>query len=182
MSQFDQKFLDSDLNIKDEWETPRWLYAQLGALFHFSVDAAANSVNTKRQNHFWTIEDDGLEQDWEGEVVFCNPPFTDGKYSLWIEKATDAYLLHGTTTVMVLPFKPETKGFNDVWKFARYIVMPYKRIKFYPPESMNIKKPSAPTFYSCIVVWGLFDLEFHELKRLSRVGRVLDLHRGLFRA
>lgn len=182
MSQFDQKFLNSDLDIKDEWETPRWLRAIVGVPFGgFTVDAAANAENATCST-FWSIKDDGIEQDWKGHRVFCNPPYTGGRYGPWIAKATDEYITNGVTTVMILPMKLVTQAFADVWKFAHYLIVPYRRIKFYPPKDHELDpKDSAPTFDSCIVIWCTHDLSFDHLKRLSRAGRVIDLHTGLFR-
>ena len=58
---------------KNFWETPQKLFDELDAEFHFTLDAAASDENHKCARYF-TQNDDGLRQNWEGETVFCNPP------------------------------------------------------------------------------------------------------------
>lgn len=61
---------------RQEWSTPRALFDGLNAEFRFTVDACALEHNAKLPN-FWTPQEDGLVQKWEGERVFCNPPYND---------------------------------------------------------------------------------------------------------
>jgi hypothetical protein len=49
-------------------------FRQLDREFHFTLDPCANTVNAKCRKYF-TPEQDGLAQSWQGEVVFMNPPF-----------------------------------------------------------------------------------------------------------
>lgn len=57
-----------------EWSTPSWLFRQLDDEFHFTVDVAAAADNAKCER-FYTKEQNGLEQSWFGERVWCNPPY-----------------------------------------------------------------------------------------------------------
>ena len=59
---------------KDDWETPQSLFDQLDEEFHFTLDAASSDQNAKCEHHY-TVENSGLEHSWEGETVFCNPPY-----------------------------------------------------------------------------------------------------------
>ena len=70
---------------KDDWETPQDLFDKLNETYHFGVDVASTHDNAKCDVHF-TIEEDGLSQEWDGYgVVWCNPPY--GRVSpKWIEK------------------------------------------------------------------------------------------------
>lgn len=70
---------------KSCWETPRALFEQLDAEFHFTLDAAASDENHKCGRYF-TEKEDGLRQNWEGETVFCNPPYGSRETGLWTEK------------------------------------------------------------------------------------------------
>jgi len=179
LSQFKQQFLNSELDIKDEWETPNWIFTRLGSIFQFTIDAAATRENRKRRR-YWSIEDNGLEQNWKSEVVFCNPPFTKGKYKHWIKKAADEHKENGVESVLVLPYKPETRAFWDVWDYARYLVLPRRRTKFYPPGWKSGDPLGSPTFYACIVCFTR-PLELFQLTSLNKVGRIIDLYKGLFR-
>jgi hypothetical protein len=59
--------------------------------FRFTVDAAAAPHNA-RLPRYWTREDSALEQDWRGERVWCNPPYSDIRP--WVEHAWQMYDTH----------------------------------------------------------------------------------------
>jgi site-specific DNA-methyltransferase (adenine-specific) len=59
----------------DEWATPANFFAKLNEEFHFTLDVCATAENHKCERYF-TEQDDGLTQDWKGETVFCNPPYS----------------------------------------------------------------------------------------------------------
>ena len=47
------------------WETPQYFFDQLNAEFNFDLDPCALPENAKCKR-FFTPEDDGLQQNWEG--------------------------------------------------------------------------------------------------------------------
>lgn len=98
------------MSNKDDWETPRELYESLDAEFHFTLDAASSDANALCEKHF-TVYDDGLKQSWQGETVWCNPPY-GRQIRKWIQKADDE-AKNGTTTVMLIPARTDTKWFHD---------------------------------------------------------------------
>lgn len=49
----------------DLWATPQDFYDKLNNEFHFNLDPCANKDNHKCEKYF-TIQDDGLKQDWGG--------------------------------------------------------------------------------------------------------------------
>ena len=56
-----------------EWSTPQWLFDELDKEFHFTLDACAQPFNAKCKK-FYSPKENGLEQSWKGEAVFCCPP------------------------------------------------------------------------------------------------------------
>ncbi len=108
------------------YPTPQWLFDQYDAEFHFSIDVAADSSNTKCARYY-TIHDDGLSQSWKNEVVWCNPPY--GNIMPWVKKAHQESLT-GTTTVMLLPCRTETKWWHDYIAPYAKIHWIRKKIKF----------------------------------------------------
>lgn len=72
----------------DEWDTPQWLFEQLDAEFHFTLDPCSTDENAKCRKHY-TKEQDGLTQDWSGEIVFCNPPY-GRDMQRWIQKCAES--------------------------------------------------------------------------------------------
>jgi hypothetical protein len=57
--------------------------------------------------------DDGLRDDWRGDVVFVNPPWS--KQKRWVERAHDQWSRGNVGTVICLvPAKTDTPFFQDV--------------------------------------------------------------------
>jgi phage N-6-adenine-methyltransferase len=81
----------------DERATPPELFAVLHRRFAFTIDVAALAYNAKLPR-YWTPDDNGLEQDWAGERVWCNPPFSD--LEPWVRKAHESA---ADLVVMLLP-------------------------------------------------------------------------------
>ena len=54
---------------KDDWETPAWLFDQLNAEFHFTLDPCCTHETAKCLKHY-TPEENGLIQDWGGGRLF----------------------------------------------------------------------------------------------------------------
>lgn len=49
----------------DNWATPTEFYNTLNEEFHFNLDPCADEFNHKCEK-FYTVEQDGLKQDWGG--------------------------------------------------------------------------------------------------------------------
>ena len=67
---------------KNDWATPQELFDELDAEFHFTLDPCA-TPETAKCAKFYTEKDNGLVQDWTGETVFCNPPYSDQQHESW---------------------------------------------------------------------------------------------------
>lgn len=74
-------------SLSDEWTTPRDLFDELDAEFHFDLDAASTDGNALCDRHY-TAEDDGLSQEWDG-TVWCNPPY-GRQIGKWLRKAAES--------------------------------------------------------------------------------------------
>lgn len=59
---------------KRNWETPQWLFEKLDQEFNFTIDVCADSTNNKCKRYYTEL-DNALTQDWNNEVVWCNPPY-----------------------------------------------------------------------------------------------------------
>lgn len=97
---------------KMDWETPRDFFDKLDKEFKFTLDPCADDTNHKCEKYF-TAEQDGLEQDWSGERVFCNPPY--GKeLPKWVQKCFDeVYAGKCELAVMLLNVRTDTRWFHD---------------------------------------------------------------------
>jgi phage N-6-adenine-methyltransferase len=58
----------------DMWSTPEWLFDALNCRYQFTLDVCAVPENAKCKR-FFSLEDDGLKQKWEG-ICWMNPPLT----------------------------------------------------------------------------------------------------------
>ena len=93
-----------------EWGTPQELFDKLDSEFRFTLDPCSTDQNAKCKKHY-TIEQDGLTQDWTGETVFCNPPYGRG-VEKWIQKCADV-ANRGSVAVMLIPARTDTKAFHE---------------------------------------------------------------------
>ena len=140
-----------DLNTKvlfsskeEKWATPQDFFDKLNDEFHFTLDAAASPDNAKCANYF-TEEQDGLAQSWEGHTVWCNPPYCR-KTGLWVKKAYEEHQRTGCTVVMLLPSRTDVRWFHDYILGKAEIRFIKGRLKF------GGNKNSAP-FPSLVVIY-----------------------------
>ena len=94
----------------NEWSTPQDFFNELDKEFNFTLDPCSTRENAKCTKYF-TVEDDGLKQDWSNDVVFMNPPYgREIKY--WVQKAYEESL-KGATVVCLIPSRTDTKYWHD---------------------------------------------------------------------
>lgn len=152
----------------DEWETPQDLFDKLDSIFHFDLDVASTHKNAKCKNYF-TKADNGLEQDWWGNV-WCNPPYSDLKN--WLKKAyneceitkdlifwcksasTVEFALRNQSVIKWIVFlcyaNTGNSCFHDYGFKADYILFLKGRLKFYQCD----KKPSPAPRDSLILFFN----------------------------
>lgn len=129
----------------DLWATPQDFFNELDKEFNFTLDPCATHENAKC-NKYYTIEEDGLKQSWQGQIVFCNPPY--GKViNDWVKKCYEESKKPGTVVVMLIPARTDTKYFhNYIYNKARDIRFVKGRLKF------GNSKNAAP-FPSMVVIF-----------------------------
>lgn len=132
-------------STRDDWETPQELFDELDDVFHFTLDPCSTHENAKCKKHY-TREDDGLSKSWEGEVVFCNPPY-GREIGKWAKKCHEE--AGGATVVGLFPARTDTKWFHEHIYGIANIEFIKGRIKF---EQNGVSLNSAP-FPSMIVSW-----------------------------
>lgn len=134
----------------EEYLTPPYILAHLG---EFDLDPCAPvSRPWPTAKAHYTIEDDGLAQEWAGRV-WLNPPFTRGVREKWMKKMSE----HGNG-IMLLPCACETKAFSQyVWGVSSGILMLNHRPFFYKVDGNRHKSNSGGTI--CMVAYGDFNLQ-----------------------
>ena len=88
-----------------EWSTPPNIFEALDQEFSFSLDPCCTHDNAKCKKHF-TLDEDGLQQDWSGETVFMNPPY-GREISSWMRKAFEESQ-RGAAVVCLVPSRTDT--------------------------------------------------------------------------
>jgi site-specific DNA-methyltransferase (adenine-specific) len=129
----------------EEWATPPAFFAALDAEFHFTLDPCATRKNAKC-SRFYTIEDDGLTQNWGGQRVFCNPPY-GRKIGAWVRKAYEESRKPGTLVVMLIPARTDTAYFHD------YIYHKAKEVRFIRGRLHFNEAENAAPFPSMVVIF-----------------------------
>lgn len=127
----------------DEWATPQKIFDELNEEFEFDLDPCATSENHKCKR-FYTIEDNGLSQNWGGRRVFCNPPYS--QIAKWVEKAFRETREDNTLVVLLIPSRTDTRYFHDFIYQRAEIRFVKGRLKF------GDGKGSAP-FPSMVVIF-----------------------------
>lgn len=144
----------------DDRRTPSVIFDPLHAEHGFTVDAAASSGNA-RLPRFFDRQSDGLVQSWAGEIVWCNPPYSD--LAAWVAKAIRETANGGARKVVML--LPSNRSEQAWWQD---LIEPIRdrglgvttrnlrgRPRFQKPSGTNIKRPGragsgAP--FGCVVV------------------------------
>lgn len=129
---------------EEKWATPQDFFDKLNDEFHFTLDAAASPDNAKCPVYF-TEEQNGLAQSWEGHTVWCNPPYCR-KTGAWVKKAWEEHQRTGCTVVMLLPSRTDVRWFHDYILGKAEIRFIKGRLKF------GGNKNSAP-FPSIVVIY-----------------------------
>ncbi len=128
----------------DLWTTPWNFFEKLNDEFRFTLDPCSTHENAKCNKHF-TIEEDGLLQDWSNEVVFCNPPY-GRKIKDWVKKAYEESQKDNTTVVMLTPARTDTIYFHEYIYHKAEIRFIKNRLKF--GDAKN-----AASFPSMVVIF-----------------------------
>ena len=144
---------------RDNLGTDPALFAKLDERFGFTLDVAATAENAKCPE-FFTLEDDGLEQMWDGRV-WCNPPYS--QIGAWVQKAWHEWQQRAALDliVMLLPAnRPEQKWWQG-W------VEPHRdrpdsplrteflagRQRFVLPGAEKIGPNERPPFGCVLLIW-----------------------------
>lgn len=112
----------------NEWGTPQEFYEELNKEFGFTLDPCATDENHKCDKYY-TVESDGLKQDWGGERIFCNPPY-GSEIGKWVEKCYRESLKENTLVVMLIPARTDTKYFHDYILHRSEVRFVRGRLKF----------------------------------------------------
>lgn len=120
----------------NEWYTPSpYIEAAKEVMGDIDLDPASSEVANRvvGAKQIFTIEDNGLEQDWTGRV-WMNPPYAGELIPLFCDKLVNYFATGDIQEAIVLVNNAtETAWFNTLIGQASAIVFPKGRVKFYTP-------------------------------------------------
>lgn len=130
---------------KKDWTTPKNFFDALDKEFHFTLDPCCYP-ETALCKKYYTEKENGLLQDWGGEIVFCNPPY-GRETKKWVVKAYEESKKPNTIVVMLIPARPDVSYFHD-------IIQPYaSEIRFIRGRLKFGNSKNAAPFPSMLVVF-----------------------------
>lgn len=116
--------------IDNTWRTPPEVYDTLDAEFHFTLDPCPPEPTF-----------DGMAISWQGQRVFCNPPYKRGEIAKWMAKAGEADI-----AVFLVPVRTTPRWWHDYALTANEIRFFRRRLRF---SGATINAP----FDSCVVIY-----------------------------
>lgn len=126
----------------NDWSTPQDFFDSLNNEFQFTLDPCATKENAKCSKYY-TLEQDGLKQDWTGERVFMNPPY-GREIGKWVQKAKESKAM----TVCLIPARTDTRWWHD------YVIDSGAEVRFIKGRlKFGGSKNSAP-FPSALVIFN----------------------------
>lgn len=137
----------------DDWYTPKWVFDTMNIRFDIDVAAPPGGIQWIPADRHFTIEDDGLNQEWSGRV-WMNPPFS--KMTPWAMR-----FLEHRNGVALVPLT-HNRWSQAVWRSDCAMVSLPHDLKF-----MKGGKPMGIQFPALLIAFGDESVE-----AISRIGKV----------
>ena len=126
-----------------DWWTPPEVFDKLDIEFDIDVAAPVGGVDWIAAKKYYTEQDDGLTQDWEG-TVWMNPPYGIATGS-WLNR----FINHGDGIALVFA-RTDTLWFHNLAAKADAILFTKGRLKFINPERNDTStSASGSLFVAC---------------------------------
>lgn len=138
----------------DDRQTSPEVFDPLNLRFGFSIDVAALPHNAKCKRYYTPLED-GLAQDWTGERVWCNPPYSS--IEPWVAKA---WRERAELVVMLVPANRTEQGWwqrqVEPWRDRGTFRVEFLpgRLRFIAHDADEIKPNERPPFGCALLIWG----------------------------
>jgi hypothetical protein len=121
----------------NDYYTPKWLFDLMGLNFDIDVAAPVGGIPWIPAARCFSQADDGLAQDWEGGLVWMNPPFSN--VTPWVNK----FMVNGNGVALLVVSR--SKWFAELWDKADAIMATPADLKFNRPDGTT-KAISFQTF------------------------------------
>lgn len=128
---------------ENEWYTPGvFIEAARSVLGGIDLDPASSEVanRTVQAARFYTVEDDGLKQDWPVGRIWMNPPYAQPLMGQFAAKYA-AEIRKGSTGIVLVNNATETVWFQAIVQVSAAVCFPQSRIRFIDQEGVPSGAP-----------------------------------------
>lgn len=110
--------------------TPDYVLAPVRECFGGAIDLdpCTTADNPVGAGSFFTVDVDGLAQDWDADRIFVNPPYGKAREP-WVEKCIEA-ARRGSRVILLMPAATDTQIFQRAVATATTVVYVKGRLKF----------------------------------------------------
>lgn len=158
---------------QNEWYTPsQYIEAARELMGSIDLDPASSEVAQEivQAGHYYTVDDDGLSQNWAGRV-WLNPPYSKELVGLFCEKLVSSLFGNGGTVrdaILLVNNATDTVWFHEVMGFAAAVCFVKGRISFLDEQRQPKNKPLQGQM---LIYFGKQREQFIEI--FSQFGRCL---------
>jgi len=162
----------------NEWYTkPRYIEAARQVLGTIDLDPASSAAANQivKATRYYTLEDDGLQHPWHGNV-WLNPPYgrtvnQKARHQSMIRLFTDKLIKsyeqgHITQAIILATTEVNAQWFYPLWSYT--VCIPDHRVHFIVQETLH---KYCQMFGTCFVYLGQDDTKFIEV--FSQFGRIV---------
>ena len=143
---------ESTVSKSIEWYTPEWIFSALGnPIFDLDPCSPGQQNTHVPARKVFTIADDGLAQEWHGNV-FLNPPFGRG-VEKWLRKCHYLAASGGGSAIALVPSRTDTRWFQESMQTADIAVFLKGRVKFHLND-IHTPPIGSPGFGTALIGWG----------------------------
>jgi ParB family chromosome partitioning protein len=157
--------------MSNEWYTPsKYIEAARQVMGSIDLDPASCALanQTVRATRYYTQEENGLAQEWYGNV-WLNPPFSC--VGPWVKRAIREYEKGQIEqAVLLIPNDSTTRWYFLIWDYL--ISFPEKRILFHRPG----RDIEHPRFSTVFVYLGWNEQAFIDVfSKFGRIAKAIDV-------
>ena len=141
----------------NDYYTPKWLFEAMALEFDIDVAAPLHGIPWIPAKRWFSEAEDGLAQDWAGELVWMNPPFSN--VTPWVKKFID------NSNGIALLVVSRSRWFAALWEKADAVMATPADLKFERPDGIA----KAISFQTFLFAFGEPSVQALHKTKLARI-------------